>query len=185
MIIKRLGAGLSLLCMFSLVGCNVDGTGLLGGSEARDDNRAARRALDRPDGDVAEGRSPIEDQVLQLVNMERFGVGAVKPDPRLAALAEDYACTMIGDGFFGHVNPRTTMGLAERVAAAGYEFDVVGENLALGMTTAAAIVDAWLESPAHREILLDAEFTHVGIAARDDEVHHLYCVMILARPTEP
>ena len=40
-----------------------------------------------------------------------------------------------------------------------------GENLAYGYDTAEDVVDAWLNSPIHRDLLLDNEFTSCGIGS--------------------
>lgn len=39
-----------------------------------------------------------------------------------------------------------------------------GENLAMGFTTAEDIVNNWIDSPAHNELLLADDFTYVAIA---------------------
>ena len=38
-----------------------------------------------------------------------------------------------------------------------------GENLAYGYDTAEEVVDAWLDSPAHRDLIYDEEFVTCGI----------------------
>ena len=46
---------------------------------------------------------------------------------------------------------------------------IVGEDLAWGKgrgATARAILAHWLESPSHREVLLDGQFDHVGLRRR-------------------
>jgi uncharacterized protein YkwD len=52
----------------------------------------------------------------------------------------------------------------------GYRFGSIGENLAWGtgsLGTPQAIVDAWLQSPPHRAILLSPRWRAAGVAAID------------------
>ncbi len=54
---------------------------------------------------------------------------------------------------------------AMRVERAGYAgYRVVGENIAAGAMTPRQVTEGWLASPAHCENIMDARFTHIGIA---------------------
>lgn len=53
--------------------------------------------------------------------------------------------------------------LRERVNNAGYH-GAVGENLAGGHKTLEAALNGWLESPGHRNTLLNNKFTEFGLA---------------------
>lgn len=138
------------------------------------------------DADCSLPREPQElsDQVLRLVNLARFGVGAVAVDPELAAIAEEYACTMITNGFFGHTDPATGVGLAERAIDSGYNYLAVGENLAAGIGSPQEVVDAWLASPTHRDIMLDPAFSRTGIAVRYGGENDVYWVQVFADPAD-
>ena len=51
-----------------------------------------------------------------------------------------------------------------------------GENLAYGYDKAEDVVDAWLASPAHRDLLLDDEFVTCGIGSyEEDNVTYIAC----------
>jgi hypothetical protein len=52
---------------------------------------------------------------------------------------------------------------ADRVSAAGYPWRAVGENIAAGYPTAAAVVAGWMGSPGHRAIILSAAYRHFGV----------------------
>lgn len=47
--------------------------------------------------------------------------------------------------------------------AAGYVYVYAGENLAEGFVDNNAVMNAWLDSPTHRENILNAKFTEIGI----------------------
>ncbi len=66
--------------------------------------------------------------------------------------------------YFEHNAPDGTKP-AEVAEKAGYDYLLFGENIALGpFINDQAIVDAWMKSPLHRENMLKAGFTEIGIA---------------------
>jgi uncharacterized protein YkwD len=61
----------------------------------------------------------------------------------------------------------------------------VGEALAHGMEPPELVVERWLESPTHREILLDGRFSEIGLgvaAVAGSRPGHRICVALLAAP---
>jgi uncharacterized protein YkwD len=52
----------------------------------------------------------------------------------------------------------------EHLDEVGYDYDTaIGENIAAGHESAEATFKQWLNSPEHREIMLDENYTAVGI----------------------
>ena len=126
----------------------------------------------------------MADQVLQLVNLERAerALPPVVAHSGLKVVAETYACRMIESRFFGHSDAETGDGPAERAIAGKYAFYAVGENLAAGQETPADVMKVWMESPAHREIILDPDWRDVGIAVRGGGEHSIYWVQEFGDP---
>ncbi len=126
----------------------------------------------------------LADQVMQLVNLERAAVELppVVRNETLEAIAAGYACRMIEEEFFGHLDPLTGRGPGERAVAGKYAFYSVGENLAAGQKTAADVMKIWMESPPHREIILDSKWKEVGIAVRAGGEYSIYWVMEFGDP---
>jgi hypothetical protein len=50
------------------------------------------------------------------------------------------------------------------IKAQGYNYIYAGENLARGYYTAADVVNAWMESPEHRQNVLSPKYQNVGFA---------------------
>jgi hypothetical protein len=46
--------------------------------------------------------------------------------------------------------------------AAGYNYQKAGENLAYGFSSSAETITGWMNSPSHRDNMLDTEYTEVG-----------------------
>jgi hypothetical protein len=122
-----------------------------------------RQALDLPDDLELVPDPEAERQLVALVNQERSarGLPTLALDERLVPVARAHGEDMFRAKYFGHRSP-TTGTHADRLAAAGIGFERAGENLAYAHTIAAAH-RGLMESPGHRENILHAEFTHVGI----------------------
>ena len=55
--------------------------------------------------------------------------------------------------------------LANRLKEVGIEHRKAGENIAFDYVDAIEAVHGWLNSPAHRDVLLNKDFTHIGTGA--------------------
>lgn len=121
---------------------------------------------------------------LLLINQERVarGLPPLTPNPTLEAVAARYACDMIAGDFFAHVDPATGGTLGDRIAASGYDYQVVGENLAAGQRTPREVVQDWMASDSHRENLLDQRFIEAGLSVRAGGRYGYYWVLELGRP---
>lgn len=131
-----------------------------------------------------EDEDRLADQVLQLVNLERASedLPPVVLNPALAKIADDYACQMIEEQFFGHHDPMTGQGPGDRALIGKYSFAAIGENLAAGQETPAEVVEVWMESPAHHAIIMDPKWTEIGIGVQFGGEYATYWVLELGRP---
>jgi uncharacterized protein YkwD len=105
-------------------------------------------------------------QVFSLVNQRRQSTGlrALTLEPRLANSAAAYTKVLADNHWFSHTGPDGST-LVTRDQAAGFPFTVqLGEVLAWGSNgwTPAEIVQAWIDSPAHRDQLLSPVYTRAG-----------------------
>ncbi|MCL8016111.1 CAP domain-containing protein [Streptomyces sp. AS02] len=102
-------------------------------------------------------------EVLSLVNEERAKVGcsAVSANSSLADLAQDFSEAMADRGFFDHTDPDGASPW-DRAAKAGIT-DLGGENIARGQSDAAAVMEAWMNSPGHKANILNCDFKTLGV----------------------
>jgi uncharacterized protein YkwD len=116
---------------------------------------------------AAPAASGSEDAVLALVNQARAaaGCGAVTADPALAAVARAHSADMRDRGFFSHDNPD---GLSpfDRAEAAGISY-ARAENIAYGQRDAAAVMDAWMNSPGHRANIENCSLRTLGVGVAE------------------
>ncbi len=123
-------------------------------------------------------------EILRLVNQARQaqGLDPVTYSQTLEELATEYACELIHYGYFGHVNTVTGGTLADRAAAVGYDYWIVGENLAAGQRSPAQAMSDWLGSPCHRENIFNPAFTELGVGTRVGGNYGFYWVQEFGRP---
>jgi uncharacterized protein YkwD len=135
---------------------------------------AAAHADDCVAADVvpaADNVAVVGQATLCLLNQQRAanGIGPLVENSALSTASAGYSQRMVAQGFFGHESPDGGT-LVQRLTDAGYLGDddawVVGENIGWGqasLATARSMVTAWMNSPGHRENLLSADYTQVGL----------------------
>jgi uncharacterized protein YkwD len=106
-----------------------------------------------------------------LVNQQRaqHGLAALRASRQLRIAAEGHGTDMVTHRFFAHVSPLAGA-ITNRARRAGYidpadDYEL-GEDIAWGegpLSTPAAIVTAWMNSPPHRAVILDRDFQDVGV----------------------
>lgn len=109
-------------------------------------------------------RATVGQRLLDAVNEQRarHGLPSLRPHPELVAAARAHADDQAARGTVTHVGSDGSAG-SERVTRAGYSWATTGENVAGGYDDPAAVVAAWLDSPAHRAILLEPDAVHAGV----------------------
>jgi uncharacterized protein YkwD len=108
----------------------------------------------------------MEQKAVLLLNTDRRNAGLepLKINLKLSKLAADYAADMNNRKFFSHVDPEGKDPF-DRMAAIGIDFPNEGENIALSpdVETAQKML---MDSPLHRENILNPKFTEIGIGVR-------------------
>ena len=83
----------------------------------------------------------------------------------LGVAATRHSKDMVRRHYFAHVSP-SGQTVTDRVRRAGYDGGRLGENIGWGsgsLATPAAIVQAWMNSPPHRAIILTPGFRDLGV----------------------
>ena len=103
-------------------------------------------------------------RILELVNIERTKreLDPLSIDSQLDQAANFHNDEMVRADIMSHQLPGEA-DLGERVSATGYSWTRVAENIAAGYTTPEAVVEGWMNSPGHKENILNPEFIHIGI----------------------
>lgn len=200
--VRRSPLWLAFFSAFLLAGCpqalDQSGTSVDTGGSPSDDARPIGDASDIQGTQVsrdsltdefpgcnepADGAA-LQARIIELVNQVRLesGLGEVTHNETLEAQASQYACELLFYDFFAHQNPITGSTLRQRAEEFGYDFSVIGENLAAGQLTPEQAFNDWMESPGHRANILDPRFTELGVGIRRGGSYGWYWVQEFGRP---
>ncbi|CDM94021.1 MULTISPECIES: CAP domain-containing protein [Limnospira] len=107
----------------------------------------------------------FEQQVLELVNQERVreDLQPLRLNPLLTQAARTHSTNMALQDFFSHTGIDGS-NLTDRIRATGFTLIVpFAENMAAGHTTPELVVEGWMDSPGHRDNILNPDFTQIGV----------------------
>ncbi|MBK1784718.1 CAP domain-containing protein [Prauserella cavernicola] len=115
------------------------------------------------------GASPSSTaRVVSLVNSERADAGcsALSVDNRLTNSAQRHSDDMAQREYLSHTSPDGTT-FDERISEAGYP-DPAAENIAMGLSSPEAVMDAWMSSDGHRRNILNCDINTIGVGVNSD-----------------
>lgn len=72
--------------------------------------------------------------------------------------------------YFSHTSP-TYGSPFDMMRDFGITYRSAGENIAKGQTSPEEVVQAWMNSQGHRENILNANFTHIGVGYEQNGNH--------------
>jgi uncharacterized protein YkwD len=106
--------------------------------------------------------------VVDLVNAERASrCGPLAVDDRLTTAAQRHSDDMAANDYFSHTSLDGST-LVDRVRAAGFTGDTLGENIAAGQRTPQDVMAAWMSSAGHRANILNCDYTVIGVGLNED-----------------
>ena len=110
--------------------------------------------------------SPSE--IVRLTNQQRAsqGLTALKMDAQLSAAAAQKASDMFAKNYWAHISPTGTQPWYF-ITNSGYSYRYAGENLARDFADPNSVVNAWMNSPTHRENVMSNRYSDIGIAVID------------------
>lgn len=106
-----------------------------------------------------------EQELLQDTNIAR-AASSLPPltlNAELSDAARRKAANMLEKNYWAHFAPDGTTPWSF-IKAAGYDYSFAGENLAKGFTNSQDIVNAWMNSPSHKENIMATKYTDIGFA---------------------
>ena len=104
--------------------------------------------------------------LVSLVNSSRSqaGLATLSTNGQLESAASAKAADMFLNQYFAHTSPQGKTPW-DFIGATGYSYVYGGENLAIGYTDAGELHNAWMNSPSHRENIMNPNFREIGIAS--------------------
>ena len=115
-----------------------------------------------------EVNAAVERQVFELTNIYRVkhGVSEVQSESSLDIFAHRHSEELaLENTYTEETETNVSENLSNRLKEASIEHKKAGENIAYSYVDAMEAVHGWLNSPEHRKVLLDKDFTHLGTGA--------------------
>jgi uncharacterized YkwD family protein/spore coat assembly protein SafA len=125
----------------------------------------------------------LETEVVRLVNVERSkrGLPALKQNWELSRVARYKSQDMINKGYFDHQSP-TYGSPFQMMESFGIRFSAAAENIAHGQKTPQEVMTTWMNSTGHRNNILGASFTEIGVGAAKDSRGNIYWTQMFIKP---
>lgn len=103
--------------------------------------------------------------IISLTNQQRAanGVAPLQYNGALSSSAYAKASDMFTNNYWAHISPSGT-GPWYFIGANGYPYLTAGENLAKDFPSDDSVVAGWMNSPTHRQNMLNPDFRDIGIA---------------------
>lgn len=124
-----------------------------------------------------------ESEVVRLVNIERSkrGLQPLKENWELSRVARYKSQDMINRNYFGHTSP--TYGSPFRMMESfGLRYSAAGENIAKGQRTPQEVMNSWMNSPGHRNNILSATYTQIGVGLAKSKSGVAYWTQMFIKP---
>lgn len=123
----------------------------------------------RSRGDVLGFATNIENEKLLLLTNEKRLAQGLKPlklNKKLAQAAKAKAAYMFTNNFWAHNAPDGTTPWTF-ITKENYDYLYAGENLAKDFENSEDVVEAWMNSPTHRDNILQEKYEDIGFAVEN------------------
>lgn len=134
--------------------------------------------VDVPPPNPALSDEELVAAALEKANAIRIENGSpeLEHDPRLSQAAQRHAQDMKARNFFDHKSPDGSLP-SDRVKATGASYTGVGENIAMKepeLKDIDELFKIWMDSPPHKQGLLEKQFTKHGMGYKDGRWVHVF-----------
>ena len=149
--VSTIASALALFAVLALTSCSSE-------SLNEDENLSLEMAVP--------ATKPIEAEVLDLINDYRAeqGLNTLFFNGTVKAVAFTHTDYMIEENDVSHHN----FYVRKQNLQQSENAQIVSENVAFGYTSAQSVVNAWINSPSHRQNL-EGDYTHFDLSAEQDE----------------
>lgn len=123
-----------------------------------------------------------ERQIMASVNQARAsnGLRPLRSDVRLGVLADERAAAMASSDVLSHGAGGSLDSGLSGGAIQWYRYgEVIAYSTASGSAAAAHLVELWLSSPSHRELLMSGSFNYLGVGVSVSSSGRTYGSIVL------
>ncbi|OGK28467.1 hypothetical protein A3C28_04100, partial [Candidatus Roizmanbacteria bacterium RIFCSPHIGHO2_02_FULL_39_9] len=106
-----------------------------------------------------------KEKLLELTNEVRIKNDAqrLNYNQQLELAAQKKAADMFAKNYWSHYSPEGKTPW-DFILGAGYNYEFAGENLAKNFLFSQGVIDAWMNSPTHKENIVRRDYSQVGFA---------------------
>ncbi|WMJ82154.1 CAP domain-containing protein [Clostridium sp. MB40-C1] len=124
----------------------------------------------------------LENEVIRLVNVERskVGLGQLKANWQLSRVARYKSQDMINKKYFSHTSP-TYGSPFDMMRNFGINYRSAGENIAYGQNSPSEVMKSWMNSPGHKQNILNSTYTEIGVGVAKSSNGQLYWTQMFIR----
>ena len=139
---------------------------------------AAEDAINSIEVPVAPQAKQIEIEIMELINAYRIneGLSALNQHNTVKAVASTHTDYMIEVNNVSHDN----FFQRKQSLQVNANANIVSENVAYGFNSAESVVNAWINSPSHRDNL-EGNFTDFDVSAEQNELGKWYFTNIFIK----
>lgn len=125
----------------------------------------------------------LEQQVINLVNKHRAanGLAPLACNWELCRVARFKSQDMINKKYFSHQSP-TYGSPFTMMQSFGIRFSAGGENIAYGQRTPQDVMNAWMNSPGHRNNIMSPIYTQIGVGVAKASNGTYYWTQMFIKP---
>ena len=119
-------------------------------------------------------------QVIELTNQERakLGLSPLTHNSALSNAAAGKANHMLSAQYWAHIAPDGTSPWYF-IKNAGYSYSVAGENLARDFGDTSSVMVAWMNSPTHRDNIVNSKYAEIGVAVVDGVLNGVETTLVV------
>ncbi|WP_018924771.1 CAP domain-containing protein [Salsuginibacillus kocurii] len=124
----------------------------------------------------------FQAEVIELTNQEREaqGLEPLETHVELSDVATVKSEDMRDNDYFSHDSP-TYGSPFDLMDHYGVNYRTAAENIAAGQMSPEQVVEGWMNSDGHRQNIMNAEFTHIGVGyAEGGSQNHYWTQLFLA-----
>jgi uncharacterized protein YkwD len=120
------------------------------------------------------------DQIIVAVNKEReiAGLNKLRVNEKLSRAASAKSEHMREYSYFSHIHSQTGKKWSDFIIQEDYDYIVAGENLANGFYNVNDMVEAWMNSPTHRENILNDNVDETGVGISYGELDGVRTIFV-------
>jgi uncharacterized protein YkwD len=134
---------------------------------------------------IPQNQAIVTQAIVDLTNFVRTEnqLAPLTENPQLMQAAQLHSQDMASLNDMSHDLPGVPLAtLTERAAYVHYSYRMLGENIAYNQADPASVVASWMNSPPHRENMLNSSFTDIGVGVAWNGRGEPYYTMMLGKP---